>query len=74
MLVDVFSKGLTGKDATAAFRQGASLQPEHDPLDQNPPLKASGIRIGTPALTTRGMGVAEMAGHRRVYRPGSGLA
>jgi glycine hydroxymethyltransferase len=61
MLVDVFSKGLTGKDATTALgKAGITVNQNTIPFDQNPPLKASGIRIGTPALTTRGMGEAEM--------------
>jgi len=62
MLVDVFSKGLTGKDATTALgRAGITVNQNTIPFDRNPPLKASGIRIGTPAVTTRGMGEAEMA-------------
>jgi glycine hydroxymethyltransferase len=62
MLVDVFSKGLTGKDATTALgKAGITVNQNTIPFDQNPPLKASGIRIGTPAVTTRGMGEAEMA-------------
>jgi glycine hydroxymethyltransferase len=62
MLVDVFSKGLTGKDATSALgKAGITVNQNTIPFDQNPPLKASGIRIGTPAVTTRGMGEAEMA-------------
>ncbi len=62
MLVDVFSKGLTGRDATDALgRAGITVNQNTIPFDQNPPLKASGIRIGTPAVTTRGMGEAEMA-------------
>jgi glycine hydroxymethyltransferase len=62
MLVDVFSKGLTGRDATAALgRAGITVNQNTIPFDKNPPLKASGIRIGTPAVTTRGMGEAEMA-------------
>jgi glycine hydroxymethyltransferase len=61
MLVDVFSKGLTGKDATAALgKAGITVNQNTIPFDQNPPLKASGIRIGTPAVTSRGMGEAEM--------------
>jgi glycine hydroxymethyltransferase len=61
MLVDVFSKGLTGKDATTALgKAGITVNQNTIPFDQNPPLKASGIRIGTPAVTTRGMGEAEM--------------
>ena len=61
MLVDVFSKGLTGKDATTALgKAGITVNQNTIPFDQNPPLKASGIRIGTPAVTTRGMGETEM--------------
>jgi glycine hydroxymethyltransferase len=61
MLVDVFSKGLTGKDATTALgKAGITVNQNTIPFDQNPPLKASGIRIGTPAVTTRGMGEGEM--------------
>jgi len=62
MLVDVFSKGLTGRDATTALgKAGITVNQNTIPFDRNPPLKASGIRIGTPAVTTRGMGEAEMA-------------
>jgi glycine hydroxymethyltransferase len=61
MLVDVWSKGLTGKDATTALgKAGITVNQNTIPFDQNPPLKASGIRIGTPAVTTRGMGEPEM--------------
>jgi glycine hydroxymethyltransferase len=61
LLVDVWSKGLTGKDATTALgHAGITVNQNTIPFDQNPPLKASGIRIGTPAVTTRGMGEAEM--------------
>ena len=61
MLVDVFSKGLTGKDATTALgKAGLTVNQNTIPFDQNPPLVASGIRIGTPAVTTRGMAEAEM--------------
>ena len=61
MLVDVWSKGLTGKDATTALgKAGITVNQNTIPFDQNPPLKASGIRIGTPAVTTRGMGEREM--------------
>ncbi|HNV03332.1 MAG TPA: serine hydroxymethyltransferase [Vicinamibacterales bacterium] len=61
MLVDVFSKGLTGREATAALgAAGITVNQNTIPFDENPPLKASGIRIGTPAVTTRGMGEAEM--------------
>jgi len=61
MLVDVFSKGVTGKAATAALgKAGITVNQNTIPFDQNPPLVASGIRVGTPAVTTRGMGEAEM--------------
>jgi glycine hydroxymethyltransferase len=61
MLVDVFSKGLTGKVAEAALgRAGITVNKNAIPFDQNPPMVASGIRIGTPAVTSRGMGEAEM--------------
>jgi glycine hydroxymethyltransferase len=61
MLVDVFSKGLTGRVAEAALGQaGITVNKNAIPFDTNPPMVASGIRIGTPALTTRGMGEAEM--------------
>jgi len=61
MLVDVFSKGLTGKIAEVALgKAGITVNKNAIPFDQNPPMVASGIRIGTPAVTTRGMGEAEM--------------
>jgi len=61
MLVDVFSKGLTGKVAEAALgRAGITVNKNAIPFDKNPPMVASGIRIGTPAVTTRGMNEAEM--------------
>ncbi|MCC7416466.1 MAG: serine hydroxymethyltransferase [Acidobacteria bacterium] len=61
MLVDVFSKGLTGKVAEAALgKAGITVNKNAIPFDQNPPMVASGIRIGTPAVTTRGMREAEM--------------
>jgi glycine hydroxymethyltransferase len=61
MLVDVFSKGLTGKVATSALgKAGITVNQNTIPFDQNPPLVASGIRIGTPAVTTRGMCEPEM--------------
>jgi glycine hydroxymethyltransferase len=61
MLVDVFSKGLTGKAAEAALGKAAiTVNKNAIPFDQNPPMVASGIRIGTPAITSRGMREAEM--------------
>jgi glycine hydroxymethyltransferase len=61
MLVDVFSKGLTGKVAEAALgRAGITVNKNAIPFDRNPPMVASGIRVGTPAITTRGMGEREM--------------
>ena len=61
VLVDVFSRGLTGKLAEAALgRAGITVNKNTIPFDENPPMVASGIRLGTPALTTRGMAEAEM--------------
>ena len=61
MLVDVFSKGMFGSEAELALgKAGITVNKNAIPYDTNPPLKPSGIRIGTPALTTRGMGVEEM--------------
>ena len=61
MLVDVFSKGLTGKLAEAALgKAGITVNKNAIPFDQNPPMVASGIRVGTPAVTTRGMREPEM--------------
>jgi glycine hydroxymethyltransferase len=61
MLVDVFSKGINGKQAEQALdRAGITVNKNTIPFDQNPPFTPSGIRIGTPALTTRGMKEAEM--------------
>ena len=55
VLVDVFSKGITGKHAEAALgRAGITVNKNAIPFDENPPMVASGIRIGTPAITTRG--------------------
>ncbi len=61
MLVDVFSKGITGKAAEAALgKAGITVNKNTIPFDQNKPMVASGIRVGTPAVTTRGMGEPEM--------------
>jgi glycine hydroxymethyltransferase len=60
-LVDVFSKGMLGSEAeTALGHAGITVNKNAIPFDTNPPLKPSGIRIGTPALTTRGMQEKEM--------------
>jgi len=61
MLVDVFSKGMLGSEAEKALGEaGITVNKNAIPFDTNPPLKPSGIRIGTPALTTRGMKEPEM--------------
>ncbi len=60
-LVDVAAAGLTGKVAEKALEvAGITVNKNTIPYDANPPLVASGIRLGTPAVTTRGMGIAEM--------------
>src|SRR5215468_9561441 len=62
MLVNVFVRGLTGAQAEKALEQAAiTVNKNAIPFDTQPPMKASGIRIGTPALTTRGMRETEMA-------------
>jgi len=61
MLVDVFSKKVTGKQAQQALEQvSITVNKNAIPFDVNPPATASGIRVGTPAVTTRGMKEAEM--------------
>ncbi len=61
MLVDVFSKGMFGSEAEKALGEaGITVNKNAIPFDTNPPLKPSGIRVGTPALTTRGMKEKEM--------------
>ena len=61
MLVDVFVRGLTGAQAEKVLEQAAiTVNKNAIPFDTQPPMKASGIRIGTPALTTRGMKEEEM--------------
>jgi glycine hydroxymethyltransferase len=61
MLVDVFSQGMLGSEAEKALGEaGITVNKNAIPFDTNPPLKPSGIRLGTPALTTRGMKEMEM--------------
>ncbi len=61
MLVDVFSKGVNGRQAEQVLdRAGITVSRSTLPFDPNPPLKPSGIRVGTPAMTTRGMKEGEM--------------
>jgi glycine hydroxymethyltransferase len=61
ILVDVFSKGMFGSEAENALgAAGITVNKNAIPFDTNPPMKPSGIRIGTPALTTRGMKEGEM--------------
>jgi glycine hydroxymethyltransferase len=61
MLVDVFAKGMLGSEAEKALGEaGITVNKNAIPFDTNPPMKPSGIRLGSPALTTRGMKEAEM--------------
>ena len=61
MLVDVFAKGMLGSEAEKALGEaGITVNKNAIPFDTNPPMKPSGIRIGSPALTTRGMKETEM--------------
>ncbi len=61
MLVDVFSRGVTGKEAEQALEKAnITVNKNAIPFDKNPPMTASGIRIGTPAVTSRGMREADM--------------
>lgn len=62
MLVDLTNKGITGKEAEDSLdRAGITLNKNSIPFDERPPAITSGIRLGTPSVTTRGMGAAEMA-------------
>jgi glycine hydroxymethyltransferase len=61
MLVDVFSKGITGKEAELALEKAnITVNKNAIPFDKNPPMVASGIRVGTPAVTSRGFREREM--------------
>ena len=61
VLLDVFSKGLRGKEAEQALdRARITVNKNAIPFDTNPPMNPSGIRLGSPAVTTRGFGEAEM--------------
>ena len=61
MLVDVFAKGVRGKEAEEALdRAHITVNKNAIPFDVNPPLNPSGIRLGSPAVTTRGFREAEM--------------
>ena len=61
MLVDVFARGVTGKVAEKALdHAGITVNKNTIPFDTNSPMVASGVRLGTPALTTRGMKEADM--------------
>jgi glycine hydroxymethyltransferase len=61
MLIDVFQKGMFGSEAEVALGEaGITVNKNAIPYDTNPPMKPSGIRVGTPALTTRGMKEPEM--------------
>src|SRR5438552_2922933 len=61
VLLDVFSKGLRGKEAEAALdRARITVNKNAIPFDTNPPMNPSGIRLGSPAVTTRGFQEAEM--------------
>ena len=63
LLVDLTAKGVTGKDAQEALdRAWITVNKNGIPFDTKGPMVTSGIRIGTPAVTTRGMGEAEMGG------------
>ncbi|MEO8218946.1 MAG: serine hydroxymethyltransferase, partial [Acidobacteriota bacterium] len=58
---DVFSKGITGKDGEKMLEEAnITVNKNTIPFDQNKPMVASGLRIGTPAVTTRGMMEPEM--------------
>jgi glycine hydroxymethyltransferase len=60
-LIDLYSRGITGKDAQPALdRAGITVNKNSIPFDPTPPMTGGGIRLGTPAITTRGMREADM--------------
>lgn len=60
-LIDLYSRGITGKDAQPALdRAGITVNKNSIPFDPTPPMTGGGIRLGTPAITTRGMREPEM--------------
>src|SRR5205085_3053975 len=62
MLVDVGARGLTGKDCQAALDEaGITVNKNTIPFETRSPFQASGVRLGTPAVSTRGMKEPEMA-------------
>jgi glycine hydroxymethyltransferase len=61
LLADVFAKGIRGKEAQTALEQAhITANRNAIPFDQNPPFNPSGMRFGSPAVTTRGFREAEM--------------
>ena len=61
MLIDLNNKNITGKDAEIALdKAGITVNKNSIPYDERPPAVTSGIRLGTPCITTRGMGTQEM--------------
>ena len=61
MLIDLTNKNITGKDADEALdKAGITVNKNAIPYDERPPAVTSGIRLGTPCITTRGMGKAKM--------------
>ena len=70
MLVDLTARGITGKDAQEALdRAWITVNKNGIPFDTKGPMVTSGIRIGTPAVTTRGMKEPEMAAIAELHRP-----
>ena len=73
LLVDLTDRKITGKDAQEALdRAWITANKNTIPFDTRSPMVTSGIRLGTPAVTTRGMREPEMVRDRRAHRPGAG--